>query len=221
MKIILKLILTVLIFSSCSKNNNIEKTIEITEIKIPDINFEQALIDYGVDTNGLSGTILIRDAEAVTELVIQDKSITNMQGIEAFVGLKTLVCSYNNIMNLDITNNLLLETLICGNNQLFDLNVTNLKHLIYLDAADNQITDLDISHNKALVYLDISLNQISHLDLDYNVGLKYMYVFNNQFTNLDISENVALIQLYCENNQLFSVDTSNNIALKELSYGND
>ena len=49
-------------------------------ISIPDTNFEQALIELGLDTNGLNGNILQSEAEAITELDVSDKSISTMLG---------------------------------------------------------------------------------------------------------------------------------------------
>ena len=48
---------------------------------IPNINFEEALIDLGIDSNGLTGTILNTDALSVTSLDLSSKNISNLTGI--------------------------------------------------------------------------------------------------------------------------------------------
>ena len=42
---------------------------------IPDANFEQALIDLGIDTDGLNGQVLTSDINTLTDLYIIDKNI--------------------------------------------------------------------------------------------------------------------------------------------------
>ena len=59
-------------------------------IAIPDPNFEQALIDLGIDTNGLNGNILQSQAVAVNGLNVNGKNISSLQGIEGFVNITSL-----------------------------------------------------------------------------------------------------------------------------------
>lgn len=66
------------------------------------------------------GTVLLTDANKqamaeVTELNVFDKGLTDLSGIEYFTGLWSLVCSWNRLSSLDITQleNLYGE-LLCG-----------------------------------------------------------------------------------------------------------
>jgi hypothetical protein len=97
-------------------------------INIPDNNFLNALIELGVDTNG-DYIISVAEAEAVTSMDVSDwsgeRSISDMTGIEAFVNLDTLDCSWNLSTTLDVSNNTALTTLYCFRNQLTTLDVSN------------------------------------------------------------------------------------------------
>jgi hypothetical protein len=93
---------------------------------IPDVNFENKLIDDGYDTNGQNGNILNSDAEVVTNLLIQDFNISDLTGIEAFTNLIVLRCSANQLTSLDLSTNTALRTLDCSNNQLTSLDLRNI-----------------------------------------------------------------------------------------------
>ena len=58
---------------------------------IPDPNFEQFLVDQGIDNNGITGDILNADAAAVTDLNLSPvTNITDITGINAFVNVTNL-----------------------------------------------------------------------------------------------------------------------------------
>ncbi|MEL7005098.1 MAG: hypothetical protein AAFN93_20515 [Bacteroidota bacterium] len=52
---------------------------------ISDPNFEQDLVDQGIDSNGLTGNIVNSDAEAINTLNLLRTDITDLAGLEAFV----------------------------------------------------------------------------------------------------------------------------------------
>jgi len=49
-------------------------------VDIPDANFELALINLGVDTNGLIGSMLLLDAVSQNSLNVSNKNISKQQG---------------------------------------------------------------------------------------------------------------------------------------------
>ena len=72
--------------------------------QVPDPNFEQALIDLGIDSEGiLDGQFLTADAENVSYLGVQNKNINDLTGIEAFVDLEWLDAFENNISEIDLS----------------------------------------------------------------------------------------------------------------------
>ncbi|UCH14125.1 MAG: hypothetical protein JSV22_13605, partial [Bacteroidales bacterium] len=93
-------------------------------VEIPDTAFLHALIEEGVDANEDS-LISYAEAEAITNLNVNEKNISDITGIEAFVNLDTLYCDKNQLTSLDVSNNTALERLHCQLNQLTSLNVSN------------------------------------------------------------------------------------------------
>ena len=89
---------------------------------MPDDNFEQALIDLGIDSDGIVNQQILRsDPVGVTALYVSNPTanpnlpnvnagIADLTGIEAFVNLTTLHCSVNQLTSLDVSN---------GNNSFF------------------------------------------------------------------------------------------------------
>ena len=81
---------------------------------IPDANFEQALIDLGIDTNPtIDGQVPTADIEGVTILNVGSKNISNLTGIEGFIALTTLYCNDNLLTDLDVSQNTALTNLFC------------------------------------------------------------------------------------------------------------
>jgi len=77
------------------------------KVEIPDKNFEQALIDLKIDTDGkVNGYLLKSDAQKVTYLDVSNKKIRDLSGIEAFTSLSFLDCSNNQLTNLNLSNNI-------------------------------------------------------------------------------------------------------------------
>lgn len=183
---ILSLLMALAIFSSCSNDDDVIKTTERTEVNIPDTNFEQALIDLGIDTEGLNGSILVEDAEAVITLDVGNKNIDDLQGIEAFLNLKNLKCVDNNLTNLDLGANTKLFQLFASNNQLTHVNLQNSAELFYLNVSNNQLTSLDTSNMTALGSLFCFSNAIEALDLSNNNALTTINCHSNTLTSLNV-----------------------------------
>ena len=97
-------------------------------ISIPDTIFNYKLINEGVDTNGDS-LISYSEAELIRYLNVsapieEEGRISDFTGIEAFVNLDTLNCSYNELTSLDLSSNTALSSLNCRYNQLSSLNLS-------------------------------------------------------------------------------------------------
>ena len=113
-------------------------------VTIPDANFEQALIDLGIDSDGvINQQILKSDALVVSSLDVSDPEnntnlpnvnakISDLTGIEAFVNLTLLRCPFNQLTSLDLSQNTKLTELHCWNNQLTSLNVSQNTSLVSL-----------------------------------------------------------------------------------------
>jgi hypothetical protein len=183
---------------------------------ITDPNFEQALIDLGIDTGTINGSVLTANISGVESLNVINKNIANLTGIEDFIALTYLNCGSNQLTSLDVSTNTALTTLYCDSNQLTSLDVSKNPALTYLNCYDNQLTSLDVSKNPALRYLYCHSNQLTSLDVSNNTALQYLYCNSNKLTSLDVSNNTALIFLACYSNPLTSLDVSTNTALQYL-----
>ncbi|MFS4417588.1 gliding motility-associated C-terminal domain-containing protein [Maribacter sp. 2307ULW6-5] len=153
---------------------------------IPDANFEQFLVDQGMDTNGVNGNILNADAQAVTNLNVTRNDITDFTGLEAFVNI---------------------ETLNLGTNQFATLPLNGLVALEELEFNQNVVlANLDLSTNTNLRRLDIRANggtntaPMATLDLSNNLLLEYVHIYNFRslanviFPDTDTVEYVYLLQ---------------------------
>ena len=114
--------------------------------------------------------------------------------------VKTLYCNYNQLTELDVSQNIWLEYLFCG---------------------VNQLTELDMSKNTALNELHCGANQLTKLDVSRNVDLHELRCYNNQLTTLDVSSAAALRNLYCGDNQLTELNMSKNTELQTLNCSNN
>ena len=156
---------------------------------IPDANFEQILIDLGVDSDGtINQSVLTSDISGITHLSIPDQSISDLTGIEGFTDLIFLNLRVSNLTSLDLSAN---------------------TKLIELDCFLNQLTSVNLGANTSLISLNFFLNNLTSLDVSQNTSLQYLHLGGNQLTNLDVSTNTDLRSLTCEYNQLESLDLKN------------
>lgn len=198
-------------------------------VYIPDINFKNALIAEGVDTNG-DGEIQISEAEAVINLNVSLWNISSLEGIQSFINIEKLYCDNNRlnaldvsqnielvelhcyaneISNLDVTQNTQLKRLWCQINQLTDLDVSQNLNLEDLSCSSNQLTVLDLSENLNLERLDFSMNSLESVDITQNLNIEMLHCWNNQLNSLDLSQHTALVEVICFNNELTSLNIAN------------
>lgn len=201
---------------------------------IPDVNFEQALIDLGYDTGPIDGSVPTANISGVQFLTISNKGISDLTGISDFIALRRLWCSRNsltaldlsnnlaleylscysnNLSTLDVSSNIALEALYCYNNNLTSLNVNGNVNLLNLSCSHNPITSLDVSTNTALVSLKCDNILLSSLDVSNNLALEELFCYENNLSALDVSSNLELTALECHTNSLGSLDVTNNVKL--------
>ncbi len=188
---------------------------------IPDANFEQALIDLGIDTNGLSGDILNTDAIGITAINVTNKGISDVTGIEVFTELVSFNCTQNNITDLNMSNNLNLQTLTCTNNNINNLNISTNTNLTHLSCDSNNLSSLDLTNNTQLFVIDCSYNPLSLLNLSSLTSLYTLDCTDANLTTLDFTNNTNLSNLYCSYNQITSLDLSNLSSLERIFCSNN
>ena len=186
-------------------------------VHIPDVYFKSFLTSGNwIDTNNDNE---IQFSEAAAFDGVMDCSfgnISDLTGIEAFTALKELECYYNQIADIDLSQNTALTRLGCGHNQLININLNGATALTSLSCGSNQLTSLDVSHNTALTMLYCGDNQLTSLDLTQNIGLTFLNCSHNPLMSLDVTQNTALISMWCKDNELTTLDVSQNIALTHL-----
>ncbi|WP_281336538.1 T9SS type B sorting domain-containing protein [Flavobacterium eburneipallidum] len=204
---------------------------------IPDVNFEQALIDLGIDSGTIDGKILTASVTNLKSLEVPAKNISSLSGIEAFLSLENLQCASNNLTSLDLSKNTNLTFLMCSGNSflstldlskninltelicngcnLNSLDITTNTNLKRLRCEVNKIFSLDVSKNTALTEIHCDRNQISVLDVSKNINLDVLNCSENQLTSLDL--NTSLYSLNCSENQLTNLDVTKITALTVLS----
>lgn len=188
---------------------------------IPDANFEQALINLGLDSVPINGSIPSANIDTVLSLNLYNKNISDLSGIEDFTALEQLRCWNNLLTNLNLTQNTGLIYLECWGNGLTSLDVSQNTSLVRLFCQNNSLTNLDVTLNTALLAIQCQNNQLTSLDVTNNLALYYLHCFNNQITSLDVTQNTSLIWLDCSVNQITSLILTQNTSLKELKCNNN
>lgn len=160
---------------------------------IPDPNFEQALLNQGIDSDGiLNGQVPTSDINTLSFLDVSSQGINDLTGIEDFEDLYILNCSDNNLTSIDLS---------------------NLGLLMGLDCFDNNLTALDLSGNNSLENINCQNNQLTSLTLGTNFGFEDLVLncSNNLLTSLDLSSYLIIYEINCSFNMLTTLDLSNNI----------
>lgn len=210
--------------------------------KIPDINFENMLIDQGIDTGLPDGQVLTSNINTIDSLYLQSGKILDLTGIQGFVNLIDLDCGYNLLSNLDLSKNIKLISLNCRYNKLTNLDLSNNLELNDISCHFNNLASINFSGNSKLRYIKCNNNLLTNLDFTGNPVLGNLFCYdnnikdinfsgcpkivqaecsNNLLTKLDFSANTELIRVSCDNNLLSSLDFSNNPKLNFISCYNN
>tara|TARA_B100000902_G_scaffold48580_1_gene55574 strand:+ start:4150 stop:4767 length:618 start_codon:yes stop_codon:yes gene_type:complete len=174
---------------------------------IPDPNFEQAIINYGLDFF-LDGIVETDAIDTVKYLQISGSNINDLTGIEDFSDLQSLFCQNNNLTNLDLSNNQNLFEVTCSNNQLDYINVKNGNNsgLWYFLSINNpNLLCIDVND---VAYCEYSWSVDSWTTFSNNCNPNYLYNKNNtkkiiKVTDLlgketKIVQNKTLLYLYSD-----------------------
>lgn len=157
---------------------------------IPDPNFEQFLIDEGIDSEQvLDGQILTVDAENVTDMTIGDENnnISDLTGIEAFTLLLFLDVAFTNCTSMNFSSNTFLSQLsLVFNNELESLIIDGCTDLTLLNVLDSKLTTLNLSENIRLNAVGLANNELVSLDLSNNNNLAAFSCSDNNLTYLDV-----------------------------------
>ncbi|WP_275315737.1 leucine-rich repeat domain-containing protein [Tenacibaculum bernardetii] len=168
-------------------------------IIIPDIGLEECLIDLGIDSNGLNGSILVSDARHVVNLNVNDpitnkllpnvhSKIKDLTGLESFPNLKRIDCFGNNITKIDLSKSTSITFLNCSDNQIERLDLRNNVELIYVSCDNNELTELILGDNKNLESLYCSFNRLTNLDVKGCTKLESLDTTSNEIDAIIVND---------------------------------
>jgi surface protein len=184
---------------------------------IPDTNFEQALIDQNIDSDGvINGQVFTTDIESLTSVNVSGENISDLTGIEDFAALETLRVFDNSLTTIDVSQNLELKDFRCFNNQLTTLDVSTNTKLEDLRAFDNNIETLDLSNNGLLTEVKIYNNALTSLNVKNGN--------NSSISTFEATGNSSLIcidvdDLTYANNNWTDIDSQTSFSLDCSSTG--
>ncbi len=154
----------------------------------PDENFCKAVLEILEQEDGIKRTVdsvlSISDfvkLSSIDCLMIENRNIKNLQGLEYFPKLTDLCCENNELTELKITDNPELMLLSCNNNKLTELDISSCKNLGWLYCENNLLTELNLENNNELAWL---------------------YCYNNKLTKLNIKNCPDIYRLHCYDNYM-------------------
>ena len=125
--------------TSCSDDKEKNEPLPVGDEWI-DPTFAQELQERGYIADAKTVTPL--DVDDIKEVSVSGKednpgNIESLRGIEYFIELTSLNCSYNQLTSLDISKNSQLTYLVCSGNQLKSLGISKNTQLTELNCSDN------------------------------------------------------------------------------------
>ena len=195
---------------------------------IPDANFEQALINLGLD-NVIDGGVLTANINTVLTLDVSYKGISDLTGIEDFTASSYLFCQGNQLTNIDVSQNINLISLDCRYNQLTTLDVSQNTTLDILFCDENQLICLNVANgnnsNFTSFYATVNPN-LSCIEVDdvaYSdttwTNIDSQTSFSTNCTNpcVPSSINEAALNAF----ELYPNPTTSTITLNNLKLGDE
>ena len=206
-------------------------------VDIPDANFKNALVnelvsdtdadgepDAVVDTNG-DGEIQISEAEAVLNLNLSSKDITDLTGINQFINLVDLDIQFNDITSLDISSLVNLETLFTNFNGMNSLILGSINNLRVLNLRNNNFTTWDYPPLTNLEYLNLNGSPLITLNLDgysslQEIELRFANLSTLSITDLPSLEIIDVFDANIDEVELSNLPSLDYLQLTELGLEN-
>ena len=233
------LILAILAFN-CSLAA-IAQNIEINETNFPDANFRNWLLtdntarggdNGGMGGYGTDGVLTPTEINGITTLVINNKGIKNLKGIEFFTNINMLrlaqgtQSNQNQIATVDLSNNNKLQRFYAANIGLTNLILPTTKTVLRQVFCQNNTSltgTLDLSGYTALEQFDSSGSNLEELIFDGCVSLLTKgatFNFNDNLKKIDISNCTQLqfSSLNWSGKNLETIIAKNCTRLSSLSY---
>lgn len=176
---------------------NVELSEPLIKAYVPDDEFRSVLfVNYDFTEFTGEDSIVVEEAESITNLELTLNDIYSVEGIQTFVNLDSLYIK-EPIDFLNLSTNLSLLALRLSETNLSSLEVHALSNLESLWLEDNiNLFDIDVSNNNLLNRLIITsaFHQLdfSNLDLSNNSYLALLSLYNVNLTEIDVSNNYLL-----------------------------
>jgi len=205
---------------------------------VPDDNFEQYLIELGVDSGPLDDYVLTESIDTITHLTFEINSYNPeiITGLQDFIALEYFQFNNNIQFNsLDFSNSPNLKYINLSNgSHLTNINITQNLRLKYLNIYNSDINTLNINNNDSLLYLSVLANQqLSSLNISNNLQLETFRINNSDFnidishlsdlkhikytSALDLSQNLKLESVEAIGANLQTLDLSHNTLLTHIN----
>ena len=157
-------------------NFDFQPTLNIARTGISDLStLARAPLLKGLYCGGEQNKFTTLPTEYLTSLeYLSVYEVTTLQTLDAtkLTNLKHLNVQFcKNIQDLNLRNCPSLEVLICSNNELDELDVTQNENLVVIDCSTNKLKELDVTRNPKLNALYCSDNQLEELDLSKNSNI--------------------------------------------------
>jgi len=180
-------------------------------VNIPDVNFKAYLIgNTSINTNG-DTEIQVSEANLFNGAIYcTNMNISDLTGIEYFINLTDLSCSYNQLTNLDVTQNYFLENLYCEYNNLTLIDLSSQTTFINLYLSGNNLSSLDLTQ------FGCSTGNITELSLAGSPNLQCIQVNSVSCWNTLYSYSIDTSFQYYSTNCGGSTDIEEQSINKEL-----
>ena len=143
-------------------------------------------MDLGFD-NEIDGMVRTASIDFVRDLLLDDRGINSLEGIEDFTALVNLQVRNNNLTSINLSSN---------------------RDLLFLWAENNNISSLNLGTNPDLEKVALSGNRMRAFDTGPYPQLQLLTLIDNQVTSLDVSGCPDLFDLAVEGNPLQCIQVS-------------
>lgn len=192
-----------------------DSEIPIIEGIFPDDNLRAAVVEL-LDTNS-NGSISASEVQAAKRIDVSGRRIGSLNGLEFFTDTTALICSGNELTEIDISVFEHLTTLDCSDNRLESIDLSLNPTLEAVNVSKNPLSGLDVSRNPALKTLNCASTGLSLLELDANLLLETLDCSNCNFKELKLQRNPVLSTLRCSGNPLVSFTAPKSIVILDCS----
>ena len=192
---------------------------------IPDANFEQALIDLGIDTEGtLNNLVLTSDVASVTTIDLDGRNISDLTGIESFAALQVLRVRGNNLSEVDLSNNINLTTFYAGYNNFTSVDLSANTNLTRIAFEVNPLSELIFSSAPTGIYeVNLSNTALTSIDLSALTNLTYFLIKDNDVLeriSVKNGNNTGIVSFQSTNTPLLTCIEVDNVSYSQTNWTN-